>query len=517
VKTRILGTAVLALVFAGCATTNTEAAKDVKVAGPKAQEGDTAGTGEGGQPQINAHAKLLFDDANKTYDTQKKQGKPDWPALQRKYRAALDADQNLAEAEYDLGVIAERQGNTEEAVAHYKAALARKRTLKEAAENLAVIAQNGGNVKDAVTVYQRILEQYPDDASSRARLAEIYREQNDVDHALDLAKQALVRDPKSVPAYKVMLLCYLDQKQLALAKLIALRTIKLAEGDPELYHAMGLILVAEKEPEKALLQFKKAVEVRADYLPSRVILARLAMEKENYSEAEEHLRRILQSDAKNCSVHLNLGVAYKGLGQFDKAMQEYDVAAGLCGDNPAIQLNKGIILHRFKNQPGQAIDYYNKYISMQGGALPADHPVHALLAEAQQLIEADKQAKIAEEQAKKMEAEQKANEQKAKLDEANKKDDKGKGAPAEDAAKDANGDAAKAPPAGGDKPAGKGTTKPAKGGDAKPDAKPTSASANDAPSAAAAPAAPAKAAPVKQPPPAKPTGDEPSEEPKEGN
>ena len=38
---------------------------------------------------------------------------------------------------------------------------------------------------------------------------------------------------------------------------------------------------------------------------------------------------MLQADGRNAAAHLNLGVAYKGQGQYDKAMQEYDEAEKL--------------------------------------------------------------------------------------------------------------------------------------------------------------------------------------------
>jgi tetratricopeptide (TPR) repeat protein len=493
----------------GCATTSKDAAKDVQVAGPApAEEGKPGAAGAPAQPQINTRAKLKFEDANKAFEAQKKSGKYDYPALERMYQAALDADPNLAEAEYDLGVIAEREGNKDLATAHYKSALNRKKTLKEAAENLAVLAQNSGDTAGATKVYTQIMETYPDDASSRARLAEIYRQQGDTDKALDLAKQALARDPKSLVAYKVMMECSFEKKQLAMAKLIALRAIKLDESDPELYFDMGLILVKENEPEKALLQFKKSLEVRPDYLPAHVVLAKISMDKENYLEAEEHLRKMIQADPKNAALHLDLGVAYKGQGQMDKALQEYDAAEKLDPNLPAIYLNRGIILHRFKNSPGPAIELYKKYIAMNGAQIQ-DHPVNGLLTEATQLIEADKQAKEQEELQKKQELEKKQNDDKAKQDTDKQKADAAKGGVAADAAAADSADDKSSAGAGAstDKPAAKSpsvsdkaATRSASGGRASAGAK-----AADTTSPAAAPAKPA---PAKK-------SDEPADEPKD--
>src|SRR5262249_55857276 len=348
----------------------------------------------------------------------------DYPMLESKFQAALAEDPKLGEAEYNLGVLAERQGKRDAAVAHYQSALKRKPTLKEAAENLAVMAQNEGRVPEAVRAYEGILEVYPDDARVRARLAEIYRQGGDHERAMEFARQALTREPKTLTAHKVMMLSYLDRKQVSMAKLVALRALKIDESDPELYHTIGMILLSENEPAKARLQFKKAVEVRPDYLPAHMMLAKMALQEENYQGAEEHLRRILQSNGNNAEAHLNLGVAYKGQGQYDKALQEYEAAERLNPELAVVFLNRGIILHRYKDSPEKALECYKKYLLLAGGAVAVapEAPVFGLMNEAEQMIQAKADTKRSEEESKKLEQAQKT--QQAKLKEAEERERK---------------------------------------------------------------------------------------------
>ncbi|HYR55274.1 MAG TPA: adventurous gliding motility TPR repeat lipoprotein GltE [Myxococcaceae bacterium] len=371
---------------------------------------------------ISTRAKLLFEDAVKAYDSQKKTKISDYSVLEAKFKAAGAEDPKLAEADYNLGVLAERQGKKDEAVAHYQTALKKKPMLKQAAENLAVIAQNEGRIPEAVRSYESILAAYPDDPGARARLAEIYRLGGDHDRAMEMARLALIREPRSLTAYKVMMLSYLDRKQVSMARLVALRALKIDDNDPELYHTIGLILLAENEPAKAQLQFKRATEVRPDYLPSHVMLAKAALAQENYPGAEEHLRRILQANGKNAEAHLDLGIVYKGQGQYDKALQEYALAEQINPELAVIYLNRGIILHRFKDSPEKGLDNYRKYLLMLGGAvaLSAEAPVFGLMNEAEQIIQAKTDAKHAEEETKKLELAQKA--QQAKMKEAEERE-----------------------------------------------------------------------------------------------
>jgi len=406
----------LVLLSLGACVGTKEAVRDTKPTGSDPQvpakgpaKGDPA---EPNVPQINSKAKLLFEDALKAYDTQKRTRAFDYPRLEKKFQEALDADGKLAEAEYNLGVLAERQGKIDEAVNRYRSALSRKPTLKQAAENLAVITQSRGDVQGAVAMYQDILTKYPDDASSRAHLAEIFRQSGDHEKAMEFARQALIREPKTLRAYKVMMLSYLDRKQFSMAKLVALRAMKIDENDPELYYTVGQILLRQNEAPKARLQFKRALEVRSDYLPAHVELARLALKDENYAMAEQHLRKLLQANGKSAELHLNLGVVYKGMGQYDKAMQEYDQAEKLDSKIGAIYLNRAILLHRHKDAPDRAIDFYKKYMEMEQPS--ADSPAYALLKEAEQLVQAKAEAAKMEQEMKRQEEEQK------KLEEKNK-------------------------------------------------------------------------------------------------
>ena len=409
----ILLAALAALFAAGCAGTKA-ASTDTGTTGGK------SATKANEPPPISNRAKLLFEDALGALEAQKKANAFDYPSLERKFKTALDADPNLAEAEYNLGVLAERQGNMQEAISRYQAALKKKPTLRQASENLAVIAQNAGDISGAVSIYQGILKIYPDDGNARARLAEIYRQTGDHEKAMELSRAALMREPQSVTAYKVMMRSYLERKQLAMAKLVALRAMKIDQNDPELHHTIGLILLQEEKKDAARLSFKRAVEVRADYVPARVLLAQMDLEAEDYPGAEEHLRRILQSDSKNAAAHLNLGIADKGQGQLDKAMQEYDEAEKLDPKMAAIYLNRAVMLHRHKGAPERAIELYRKYIAMSGGevALNAEHPIFGLLREAESIVQAQREALAAEEQQKKLEELQKQQQEAMKAEEA---------------------------------------------------------------------------------------------------
>ena len=386
------GAGVLAAAFLGACTGPGSAVRG-DAGGPGAGPGSW-GPPEPARPRFSTRALLKFEDAVKLMQAQEKAGTYDWAALERRFQDALGEDQNLAEAEYNLGIIAEKQGKPQDAARYYRNALGKKPSLTVAGHNLAVLQLRGGDAAAAGETYRQVLERMPDDARSYAGLAELSRQAGDCDQALKYSRAALVREPLTMAASKVMMKCHLERKDLAMARLVAQRALKLDGKDPEILMVVGEIFSAEGEHEKARVQFAAAAEAAPDFVPAQLKLAQLALASQNWPAAETHLRRLLQVDGNNAEAHLNLGVAYRGMGQPDKAMQEYDLAEKLNPQLAPIYLNRAVILHRVKDAPDRALELYRKYVAMAGGefAVASDSPVYGLIQECEQIIVANAEA-----------------------------------------------------------------------------------------------------------------------------
>jgi tetratricopeptide (TPR) repeat protein len=388
------------LALAGCATSGTPSPEATAPAPAKATAPTAVGPQADGGP--NSHSLLLFDDANQAALAQAKAKSPDDAALERKYEAARVADPRLAEADFNLGVLAERQGKREQAYALYRSALDKKPSLKAAAEALARLTAEQGDISSAIAQWMDIAQKFPDDATSRVALAELYRVSNDHERALEFARAALIRDPKNVAAYKVMLRSNFDRKQYAMAKLVGLRALKIDEKDSQLYVALGEVQLAEGQPDQAAVQFKKALEVKADDRAALSQLASLELADQDYTAAEASLRRLVETGGGTAEVQVALGVAYKGLGQPDKALAAYDAAEKLNPRLAVVYLDRGIVLQRSKGAPDRALEQYRRYVELLGGeqALPGDSPVPALRREAEQMVRTKAEARKVEEQAR---------------------------------------------------------------------------------------------------------------------
>ena len=310
----ILGLAPFALAT-GCATTQSSQS------GQSAQQAAEVRPSDG---QPLGRAMRLFEDALTAFEEQKSLKVHDWGLLEKKFQAAIAADGQFAEAHYNLGVVYERMRRPDDAKLAYQRALQLKPHFREAAENLAMLLQAEGRTADALALVQELLRLYPEDGSARARLAALYQTVGDHKQAMHYAREALMRDPKNLTAYKVMMNCYLDRNNLDMARLVALRATKLNASDPELYFTMGLIQERQDDQAGAIYQYLRALELRDDFLRARVRIAQIATKHADWSTAAAQYQKVVQYDPANQEARLNLGIAYKGLGEIDKAMAEYD-------------------------------------------------------------------------------------------------------------------------------------------------------------------------------------------------
>jgi len=377
-------------------------------------------------PEISTRAILLFEDANRTLEASRKANAYDFPALERKYKAALQEDGRLVEARYNLGVLAQMQNHTEEAEKHYKDVLKQRPDFSAAAVNLGVLALNAGDMPKAQSILQAAVDIYPDDPESRAHLASAYVKMGDTSRAIQFARESLYRDPQNLSAYKAMMEAYLSAKQYDLLRLVAARIRDVRKDEPDISYYLGLAALGEGKDADAKVLFQRTLELHAGHLNAAVELAKLELRYENAESAEVALRRVLQMDGKNVAVLIGLAVSYAELGQLDRAMQLYDEIDKLKPNQPEVAFNRGVVLSK-KEQPEKAIEYFKKYLQLMGGRVVVDHPVYANIRQEEAVLLKREEDRRAAEEEKRQEERRKVEEQKKKEEEFRKAQQEAKG------------------------------------------------------------------------------------------
>jgi tetratricopeptide (TPR) repeat protein len=400
-ESRLLPLALLAAsacAGAGAASRPAPAAEAAREAAPQARAAAPATSAPAAKAAADEiagpspRAQRLFDEAVSSLEDQKKLKVPtDWELLERKWRAVTDAGA-IPEAWFNLGVVLERLGRIPEARAAYDQALSLRPGFREPAVNKAILDEADDDPRRAAADYAALARKYPDDAAVRVRLAILYRQAGQLDEAWRLAREALMREPRAVGAYKVMMRIALERGNPDLAELIALRAQKLDASDPELTYFVGEILAKRGDETAAAAQYRKALAQGPAFLPARYELLRLALKAQNWEGVVEQGKAALVVEPNDPRVHLAMGVAERYLGKADAALASYDRAQSLSGGKlPEVHLDRGLLLMKVKNECEPAIAEFRSYQS-QAPSAAASGPVYALQKECEQILVANKQA-----------------------------------------------------------------------------------------------------------------------------
>lgn len=388
----------LLLAAAGCAGSRASTA-------PPAAGARSAGQGlpADAAEALSARGQRLFSEAVQAQEDQRRLKVPtDWPLLERKWRAVLDAGE-IAEARHNLGVAVEAQGRLDEARAEYQRALAAKPGLRQAAVNLGVLLEKQGDLPGAQSIYAAVVRDFPEDARARERLAAMYRNAGQPEEAWRLAREALLRDPRSVGAYEVMARVSIQRGNLDVAQLILLRAQKLAPSDPELPFLAGEVLAKQGDEAAAAVQWRKALSMNDGFLPARRALLGTAVKGRRWPAVAEHAQALLRAEPGNAPAWLALGVAKRHLEKPDEALAAYGRAQELSGDRLAeVHLARGVLLMKVKNECEPALEELRAYGRMVGPVATADSPALKLQRECEQIVAENRRAADA---AKAMQAE----------------------------------------------------------------------------------------------------------------
>lgn len=132
----------------------------------------------------------------------------------------------------------------------------------------------------------------------------------------------------------------------------------LGEGQTNVNQQVSAFLIKEFKLKQQLGQNPKDFQ-------ALVGLANLYFDNHRFLDAITYYNRSLKVRPRDLAVHTDLGTSYFNVGLNDAALKQFDIALKLNPDFPNANYNKGVVLLRGKNEPGQAIKYFNKYLELE--------------------------------------------------------------------------------------------------------------------------------------------------------
>lgn len=183
--------------------------------------------------------------------------------------AAVDRDDELAEAHSNLGDAWVAADDLQQAIACYRRALVIEPRFVDARYNLGVALKRAGKLDDALACWKSVLYEAPEHASAANILANTLREVGRCDEAIALLRELIGRVPDYAEAHNNLGVALDSKGRLADALKSYSEAVRLKPSYAEAWLNLGTALKDAGRRDAALACFHKALSCRPDFSAAR--------------------------------------------------------------------------------------------------------------------------------------------------------------------------------------------------------------------------------------------------------
>lgn len=262
-------------------------------------------------------------------------GRPEQALAELERAVALDPDR--PEGRFNLGVTLGRLGRYDEGAAELRRAIELRPGYPEAWYNLGVFRREQGELDQAVAAFQRALELDPDAPAVHAALAVTYGLQGRDTEAAAALTEANRLDPARAEAARATLALDLARQGRLDEAERELESLTQNAPTAETWYNLGLVRARQGRPEDARAAYEQALALDPDHAPAHNNLGIQQAAQGDLQSARRHLEKATASDPAYAEAWLNLGVVLDQSGDPTAALQALERAAALDPQNPRIQ------------------------------------------------------------------------------------------------------------------------------------------------------------------------------------
>jgi tetratricopeptide (TPR) repeat protein len=323
--------------------------------------GPGGGRRTGGGTHVSAQAESAFNDAVAKWRQAERAG---WNQARCEevgdaFKAA--AEQNpggrFPEAWFNAGLAYQQCSQTaDQAVGMWNKALQVQENYAPARVQIGLLAQRRGDTGAAFAAYQRAIQGDAQSVEAYVNLAILQRQRgqgNDLEEAQSNLRRALAVDAQYVPAFNQLALLYLDDSErnpqmLRLASIVCKQATTIDPNFAPVYNTWGLIKVKEGNIIGALANFERAFALNDRFFEAYMNFGSITLSFRGYDDARKAFSKAKALNGKSYEARIGLGVALRGLDQIDQAEAEYNAARELDGQRPDAFFNLGLLYQDYK-------------------------------------------------------------------------------------------------------------------------------------------------------------------------
>lgn len=301
-------------------------------------------------------------------------------------------------ASYNLGVIAEKEGDISGAANHYTKALDNNPDFTPALLNLVRLYVRYDRISDADKIARKYIDARPENLDHRAARLEVMLAKEDYRDVIREAKKLLRRDERNVEAMLAMAKANFELERYEFTTDILERASELAPDRSEIYFIFGLVAMENENRGRAISNFEKALEKNPRLAEAHNNLGLLYQEAGDFEAAAAQFRKAIDDYPDFMQAKLNLGIALKQLGEKKKAEEKFKEVISMDSSYADAYFNLGVLyldseLPDLEKIPRleKSIEYLNQYKQKAAGRLEEDDPADDYIKSAREQIKAEKE------------------------------------------------------------------------------------------------------------------------------
>jgi tetratricopeptide (TPR) repeat protein len=214
------------------------------------------------------------------------------------FELAKKEDPSGAGAWYGLGTIFLQQQNTKEARECFERAIHSNADyptiVPNAWNNLGILAGREGKSDEAIGYFQKALEMSPDHVVALQNLGNAYRQKKDWDDAKRVLEHALTVSPEDAEANYSLGMVYAQLNDTERAYAFLQKALVAKPDFPEALNNLGILYLRTRRPEEAAKSFQESIRVAPNFEPAYFNLARLYAIEGDKDKARTTLEKLLE-------------------------------------------------------------------------------------------------------------------------------------------------------------------------------------------------------------------------------
>jgi tetratricopeptide (TPR) repeat protein len=284
-------------------------------------------------------------------------------------RAAIDIDPDDPSCHVALGHALSLKGDNTSAIEAYRKALDVDPEYAPAWASLASALGREGEVEAALAASRKAIELDPDDPCTHCSLGVILCDRlRDYDGAIREFREAIRLDPFIVHHYFNLGNALKGKRNFAAAIKAYRKAVELAPEDPACHYGLGEFLLHDMhDPEGAIPEYRKAIDLDPDYARAWSCLGRALCDKGELERALAACRKATQLAPNDSRVRVNLGVLLcDHVRDYDGAIREFREAIRLDDENAVFHFNLANALDK-KGRFSSALKAYRNAVALDPG------------------------------------------------------------------------------------------------------------------------------------------------------